>query len=69
MLSVLGVALAMSRDGSSGGVIRMACITKDGVERFVLTGKDIPKVFEAYWGLKYLRLIEDIILLTHLFHM
>jgi 20S proteasome subunit beta 1 len=48
MLSVLGVALAMSRDGSSGGVIRMACITKDGVERFVLTGKDIPKVFEAY---------------------
>ena len=43
-----GVALAMSRDGSSGGVIRMACITKDGVERFVLTGKDIPKVFEAY---------------------
>jgi hypothetical protein len=28
----------------------MACITKDGVERFVLTGKDIPKVFEAYWG-------------------
>jgi hypothetical protein len=47
----------------------MACITKDGVERFVLTGKDIPKVFEAYWGLKYLRLIEDIILLTHLFHM
>ncbi|KAK3105308.1 hypothetical protein FSP39_022201 [Pinctada imbricata] len=34
-----GLSLAMSRDGSSGGVVRLACITKDGVERFVLTGK------------------------------
>ena len=29
------LALAMMRDGSSGGVIRMAVITKDGVERQV----------------------------------
>eukprot|EP00794_Sanderia_malayensis_P015336 gene15336-16913_t len=32
------VALAMFRDGSSGGVIRMAAINKDGVERKVLVG-------------------------------
>ena len=29
------LALAMARDGSSGGVVRMAVITKDGVEREV----------------------------------
>ncbi|KAG9392049.1 Proteasome, subunit alpha/beta [Carpediemonas membranifera] len=32
------VALAMSRDGSSGGLIRLAVITPDGVERQVVTG-------------------------------
>jgi 20S proteasome subunit beta 1 len=36
------LALAMSRDGSSGGVIRIGIINKDGVERRVFTGKDIP---------------------------
>ncbi|XP_060069315.1 proteasome subunit beta type-6-like [Ylistrum balloti] len=43
-----GLALAMSRDGSSGGVIRMACINRDGVERFVMTGDEIPKFYETY---------------------
>ncbi|XP_046850793.1 proteasome subunit beta type-6-like [Xenia sp. Carnegie-2017] len=41
------VSLAMSRDGSSGGVIRMAAITKDGLERKVLLGKELPKFFEG----------------------
>jgi 20S proteasome subunit beta 1 len=37
----------MSRDGSSGGVIRMAAITEDGLERRVLTGKDLPTFYEG----------------------
>lgn len=34
----------MVRDGSSGGVIRLATITEEGVERTVLAGSDLP------WG-------------------
>ena len=41
------VSLAMSRDGSSGGVIRMAAITEDGLERRVLTGDDLPTFYEG----------------------
>jgi 20S proteasome subunit beta 1 len=41
------VALAMSWDGSSGGVLRTAVITKDGVERDVLVGDQLPKFFES----------------------
>lgn len=44
----LGVGLAISRDGSSGGVIRLAAINKDGVERFVLTGNQVPTFYEDY---------------------
>ena len=36
------VALAMARDGSSGGVIRTAVVTKDGVEREMLAGDKLP---------------------------
>lgn len=36
------VALAMARDGSSGGVIRMVCISGDGVESQYLRGTDVP---------------------------
>ncbi|NWT08216.1 PSB6 protein, partial [Vireo altiloquus] len=36
------LALAMVRDGSSGGVIRLAAITEEGVERTVLAGSDLP---------------------------
>lgn len=32
----------MERDGSSGGVIRLAIITKNGVERKIKSGKEIP---------------------------
>jgi len=41
------LALAMSRDGSSGGVIRVGIITKDGIERRVITGKDIPSFWQG----------------------
>ncbi|KAJ2785763.1 Proteasome subunit beta type-1 [Coemansia javaensis] len=36
------VSLAMARDGSSGGVIRLAVITPDGVERTVVYGDRLP---------------------------
>ncbi|KAI8578479.1 hypothetical protein K450DRAFT_247039 [Umbelopsis ramanniana AG] len=36
------LALAMSRDGSSGGVIRMAVITEKGVERLFVPGDKLP---------------------------
>jgi len=44
---VSALALAMTRDGSSGGVIRLAAVTKDGVEKHCLTGDDIPKFWEG----------------------
>lgn len=43
--SRIALALAMSRDGSSGGVIRMAVITKDGVERLFVPGNKLPGNF------------------------
>jgi len=36
------IAHAMSRDGSSGGVIRLVIITKDGVEKEVVLGDKLP---------------------------
>ncbi|XP_015117360.1 proteasome subunit beta type-6 [Diachasma alloeum] len=41
------LALAMSRDGSSGGVIRIGIITKNGVERRLILGDEIPKFYEG----------------------
>ena len=41
------LALAMMKDGSSGGVIRLAAINEKGVERHVVTGDDIPKFYEG----------------------
>lgn len=35
----------MSRDGSSGGVIRTAVITKDGVERQMIPGDKLPRFY------------------------
>jgi len=40
------VALAISRDGSSGGAIRLATITDKGVERKHFTGEQIPTFFK-----------------------
>jgi len=39
------LALAMSRDGSSGGVVRLVVIDKDGVERRFVPGNKLP----AFW--------------------
>ena len=36
------LSLAMGRDGSSGGVIRMVCIDKDGVSRDFIAGNALP---------------------------
>ncbi|XP_039250423.2 proteasome subunit beta type-6-like [Styela clava] len=41
------LALAMNRDGSSGGVIRLAAIDKNGVDRKVILGSEIPRFFEG----------------------
>ncbi|CAO0794573.1 unnamed protein product [Mucor circinelloides] len=41
------LSLAMSRDGSSGGVIRLAVITKDGVERLFIPGNRLPVHWEG----------------------
>lgn len=37
------LALAMERDGSSGGVIRLATISEEGVDRRVILGNQLPK--------------------------
>ncbi|KAG6833723.1 Proteasome subunit beta type-6 [Tephrocybe sp. NHM501043] len=42
------LALAMSRDGSSGGVIRMCVITEDKVERLFVPGNELPKFWEGH---------------------
>jgi len=41
------LTLALTRDGSSGGVVRLASITKDGVKRSVVLGNDLPKFYEG----------------------
>uniref|UniRef100_A0A6U2FFY0 Proteasome subunit beta n=1 Tax=Hemiselmis andersenii TaxID=464988 RepID=A0A6U2FFY0_HEMAN len=42
------VSLAMQRDGSSGGVIRTVTISKDGVEREMTLGDNLPNL-RAHW--------------------
>jgi hypothetical protein len=37
----------MSRDGSSGGTIRLVIIDKDGVERVFVPGTELPD-FDGY---------------------
>lgn len=37
----------MARDGSSGGVVRLAVITKPGVERHVVLGERLPRFYEG----------------------
>ncbi|RWS06963.1 proteasome subunit beta type-6-like protein [Dinothrombium tinctorium] len=41
-----GISLAMERDASSGGVIRVAIIDKEGVEKKIIAGGDLPKFHE-----------------------
>lgn len=37
----------MARDGSSGGVIRLAIIDEQGVERIFVPGNALPKHWEG----------------------
>ncbi|CAG0893740.1 unnamed protein product [Darwinula stevensoni] len=41
------VALAISRDGSSGGIVRLGVITKDGIERRIVPGDKLPKFYQG----------------------
>ncbi|GLG98634.1 Proteasome subunit beta type-6-like Protein [Gryllus bimaculatus] len=41
------LALAMARDGSSGGVIKLGVITEGGVENFTVLGDEISKFYEG----------------------
>ncbi|KAJ6629141.1 nucleophile aminohydrolase [Mycena sp. CBHHK59/15] len=41
------LSLAMSRDGSSGGVIRMCVITESGVERLFVPGNELPQFWQG----------------------
>ncbi|XP_039745546.1 proteasome subunit beta type-6-like [Pararge aegeria] len=41
------LTLAMLRDGSSGGVVRLGVITEAGVQRSVILGNQLPKFYEA----------------------
>ena len=47
LINNIALALAMSRDGSSGGVVRMCVITEDGVERLFVPGNELPKFWEG----------------------
>lgn len=40
------VAMAIARDGSSGGCIRYAVVTKDGVERNVILNPQVQRFYE-----------------------
>lgn len=44
---LLALALAMSRDGSSGGVVRLGIITEDGIERRTVMGNELPRFYEG----------------------
>lgn len=39
----------MSRDGSSGGVIRLAVITEQGVQRIFVPGDQVPGMCIRLW--------------------
>ncbi|XP_013197332.2 proteasome subunit beta type-6 [Amyelois transitella] len=41
------LTLAILRDGSSGGVVRLGVITEAGVERSVILGDQLPKFYEG----------------------
>jgi 20S proteasome subunit beta 1 len=41
------VTLAINRDGSSGGCVRLAIITRDGIERRVFLNNTLPYFHET----------------------
>ena len=42
------VSLAMSRDGSSGGIIRMVTIDKDSVDRVYVPHQELPRHYGGF---------------------
>ena len=42
------MALAMARDGSSDGIIRLAAIDETGIERRVILGNELPTFYEGW---------------------
>jgi hypothetical protein len=36
----------MSRDGLSGGIVRLADISEEGVKRFTVSGDQMPRFYE-----------------------
>ncbi|KAH8913675.1 proteasome-domain-containing protein, partial [Atractiella rhizophila] len=42
------LALAMARDGSSGGTIRMCVINREGVERLFVPGDKLPQFWDKH---------------------
>ena len=44
-LSALAISLAISRDGSSGGVIRTCTINENGQEKKYTPGDKLPEFF------------------------
>jgi len=43
-LVLRGIAHAMARDGSSGGLIRLVTVDKDGAAKRTVQGKDVPLI-------------------------
>jgi hypothetical protein len=43
---VAALSLAMSRDGLSGGIVRLADISEEGVKRFTVSGDQLPRFYE-----------------------
>lgn len=68
----IALALAMSRDGSSGGVIRMAIITEKGVERIFVPGDKLPGMLLdstrafGYQRLTFVSLSVSILIVFHI---
>ncbi|XP_053329328.1 proteasome subunit beta type-9 [Spea bombifrons] len=44
--AIQALSLAMSRDGSSGGVIYLVTVTEDGTKNTLLTGDNIPRFYD-----------------------
>lgn len=44
---ISALTLALTRDGSSGGVVRVAVITKDGVDRRVYLHNELPEFYQG----------------------
>ena len=43
---ISALSLAIARDGSSGGIARLAVITEDGIERKTILNPELPKFYE-----------------------